>query len=157
MPKYCPHCRVEYVESAKICNDCKAELVRYEDVPPICPSCKEIYSFQESYCEKCLVDLDFFQKEEDDNLEGKMTAAPSEFIEMTTIYETSDLAELSLIKAMFEGEHIHYNARGENLQNLFGAGLLGGFNQITGAIKIDVAKIDVEKATRILSDSGIGK
>ena len=67
------------------------------------------------------------------------------------------IAELSIIKAMFEREHIHYNARGENLQNLFGAGLLGGFNQVTGAIKIDVAKNDVEKATMILRNGGIGK
>jgi hypothetical protein len=156
MLKYCPHCRAEYVESARICDDCKVALVKYEDVPPRCPSCKEIYSFQESYCEKCLVDLDFFQKEENDNLEQKI-GKPAEFIEMETIYETSDLAELSLIKALFEREHIHYNARGENLQNLFGAGLLGGFNLITGAIKIDVAKSDVEKATMILRNGGIGK
>jgi hypothetical protein len=157
MQKYCPHCRVEYLESATICNDCKVALVKYEDVPPRCPSCKETFSFQESYCEKCLVDLDIFQKEEKESIEKKMPASPSEFIETVTIYETSDLAELSLIKALFESEHIHYNARGEYLQNLFGAGLLGGFNQITGAIKIDVSKDDVEKATMTLRNGGIGK
>ena len=157
MLKYCPHCRAEYFESAGICNDCKVALVEYEDVPPKCPSCKETYSFQESYCEKCLVDLDIFQKEENENLEQKMADKPPEFIEMVTVYETSNLAELSIIKAIFEREHIHYNARGENLQSLFGAGLIGEFNQITGAIKIDVAKRDVEKATLILRNDGIGK
>lgn len=155
MFKYCPHCRAEYLESARICKDCKVALVRYKDVPPRCPSCKEIYSFEESYCEKCLVDLDVFQKEEDGNVEQNTASRSSEFIEMTTIYKTSDLAELSLIKAIFEGERIYYNARGENLQSLFGAGLIGGFNPITGAIMIDVAKIDVEKATRILKEGGI--
>ena len=51
---------------------------------------KETYSFQESYCEKCLVDLDIFQKEENENLEQEMSDEPPEFIEMVTVYETSN-------------------------------------------------------------------
>ncbi len=151
MPKYCPHCRAEYFESTRICSDCKIALVNYEEVPPRCPSCKKTYSFQESCCEECLVDLDFFQKDEDEKLEEEISDNPPEFIEMVTIYETTNLAQLSLIKAMFEREHVHYNARGENLQSLFAFGLVGEFNPVTGPIKIDVARKDVEKARKILA------
>jgi len=50
----------------------------------------EAYSFQESFCEKCLVDLDIFQKE-DDNSKQKMSDKPQEFIEQVTAHETSNL------------------------------------------------------------------
>lgn len=149
MLKYCPHCRAEYFNSEGLCSDCKIALVKYEEVPPRCPSCKKTYSFQESYCEECLVDLDFFQNEE---LEKEISDEPPEFIELVTVYETTNLAQLSLIKAMFEREHIHYNARGENLQSLFAFGLVGEFNPVVGTIKIDVARKDVERATMILRD-----
>jgi hypothetical protein len=152
MMKYCPHCRAEYFESERLCSDCKVALVKYEEVPPRCPICKKTYSFEESYCEKCLVDLDFFQKEDNEKLEKEISDEPPEFIEMVTVYETTNLAELSVIKAIFDREHIHYYARGENLQSLFAAGLLGGFNPVIGTMKIDVEKNDVEKATIILKD-----
>ncbi len=152
MLKYCPRCRTEYFESEGRCSDCKVALVKYEEVPPRCPSCKKTYSFEESYCEECLVDLDFFQKEENEKSEEGISDEPAEFIEIVTVYETTNLGELSVIKSIFEREHIHYYARGENLQNLFAAGLLGEFNPVIGTIKIDVARKDVETATTILKD-----
>ena len=77
------------------------------------------------YCEKCLVVLDFFQKEDNEKLEEEISDKSLEFIGMMTVNETTNLAELSVIKAMLNRERIHYHARDENLQSLFAAGLLG--------------------------------
>jgi hypothetical protein len=147
MIKYCPNCRLEYSISEVACEICKVNLVSYEEVPPSCPVCKKVYSFQDSFCEKCLVELDFFQ-----NIKEDININELEYVELVTIYETSNLAELAIIKGMFEENNIHYNARGENLQNLFGIGLIGGFNPMVGSIKIDVAEKDVDEAREIIKE-----
>lgn len=149
MAKYCPKCRNKYYDVGIFCKKCKIGLVNYDEVPPRCPSCKKIFPFQDIICQTCLVELDFFQKS---ILNDDQPDDPAEYVELETIYETSDIAELSVIKSMFEQENIHYNARGENLQSLFAFGLIGGFNPVVGTIKIDVDKNDVDKAVVILKD-----
>jgi hypothetical protein len=170
MLKYCPHCRVEYFESARICNDCKTALVKYEDVPPRCPSCKETYSFQESYCEKCLVDLDIFQKEENENLEQQMSDKPPEFVEMMKVYETRNQqdeiphehakefieyeevlstfnpGDIAFIKSILDSEGIIYYFQGEH------------FNYVRPLVepaKLMVEKDQVETAKELLKDANL--
>jgi hypothetical protein len=85
----------------------------------------------ESICKDCLVELSYLVDDEaDESAVGD--------VEMETVYETSDLVEISLIKGELESARIIYNVRNENAQNLLGLGLIGGFNPLAGFARIDV-------------------
>jgi hypothetical protein len=150
MNLFCPVCLGEYLEGVTLCKKCNKTLVRFEDLPailPYCPVCQTKYPVGSSYCEKCLSELIF---EENKNDVIKPTSNPD--LEIVTVYETSDMAELILIKSALEQNKIDFNARGEGVQNLFAGGLLGGYNPITGGIKIDVEKSLAEKAMDIIKE-----
>jgi hypothetical protein len=57
-----------------------------------------------------------------------------------------------LIKGALESAGIPYLAKDEELQSLFGAGLLGGFNPVTGTVKIVVEKGRAIEAKGIIED-----
>ena len=108
------------------------------------PFLQNKYPVGTAVCNKCLTELISEIQEEIPKKE------PNPIAENVTIYETSSLTELALIKSALENQNIQFNARGEDVQNLFAAGLTGGYNPVTGGIKIDVEKSDVKKAIEII-------
>lgn len=130
----------------KTCYKCKVELVSAEGLKPYCKACKKEFDNDIEFCPDCLVELDKPVSEKSDVGDAK-------YIEMITVYETSNLSEVSLIKGLLEGAGIHNNAPGENVQRLFVFGLTGGANTLTGPIKIDVQKDRAEEASIITSEA----
>jgi len=69
-----------------------------------------------------------------------------------TVFETGNPAVLAVAKSLLEGANIPYYAAGENVQQLFGGGALGGINPITGPVRIEVSADDAADAKALLSD-----
>ena len=70
-----------------------------------------------------------------------------------TLLESGDPALLAVAKSLLEAASIQYFAKGEGVQDLFGAGRFGtGFSPFTGPIQLQVAADDAEEATTILRD-----
>jgi hypothetical protein len=148
MSLFCPNCLSEYLERYDMCPTCELKLVPFHDLPPHCASCGGKYSKGTKTCPRCGIDLVSY-KSVDDFLERKPATVDVAFV---TVYETSHLPELALIKGALEAAGIPYVAKGEELQSLFGAGLLGGFNPVTGAVQIIVEKRRAKEAREIIED-----
>jgi hypothetical protein len=69
---------------------------------------------------------------------------------LVPILATGDPGLILLAKSLLEGEGIEYLVRGENLQDLFGAGRLGGHNYVTGPAEFWVHTEDAERARTLL-------
>lgn len=69
---------------------------------------------------------------------------------LVPILRTGDPGLIPLAKSLLEGEGIEYLVRGENLQDLFGAGRLGGYNYVTGPAEFLVRTEDAERARMLL-------
>lgn len=69
---------------------------------------------------------------------------------LVPILRTGDPVLISLAKSLLEGERIEYFVRGENLQDLVGAGRLGGYNYVTGPAEFWVHMEDAERARALL-------
>jgi hypothetical protein len=68
-----------------------------------------------------------------------------------TVLETGDPALLAVAKSLLEDAGIHYFAKGEAVQDLFGGGRFGfGFNPLTGPVQLQVAVSDAEEAKTLL-------
>jgi len=70
---------------------------------------------------------------------------------LITIYRPHDKADHLIIEALLDSAGIEYFSLNEGVQNLFGAGEIGGFNIATGGIEIQVAEENVEKATELIN------
>lgn len=70
--------------------------------------------------------------------------------EPVTVLETSDPALLAVAKSLLEEAGIGFFAKGEAIQDLFGAGRLGGFNLITGPVELQVSADDAAEAGSVL-------
>jgi hypothetical protein len=58
-----------------------------------------------------------------------------------------------VIKSILDEAGIRFFAKGENIQNLFGFGVLGtGFNIVTGPIEIQVLEENADYARELLAD-----
>jgi predicted nucleic acid-binding Zn-ribbon protein len=148
MSLFCPNCLSEYVEGYKTCPKCELTLVTFADLPPHCASCGKKYAKGTLMCPMCGTELVSYKSVED-FLEGNPRPVDVAFV---TVYETSLMPELMLIKGALEAAGIPYNAQGEELQSLFGAGLLGGFNPVTGTVKFIVEKRRAREAREIIED-----
>src|SRR2546428_12181014 len=62
----------------------------------------------------------------------RVLGAQTPEVTLEPVLRTADAGLIPLAKSLLEGEGIEYLVRGENLQDLFGAGRLGGYNYITG-------------------------
>ena len=70
-----------------------------------------------------------------------------------TVLESGDPALLAVAKSLLEAASIQYFARGEGVQDLFGAGRFGtGFSPFTGPIQLQVGADDAEEAKTLLRD-----
>ena len=69
---------------------------------------------------------------------------------LVPILRTGDAGLIPLAKSLLEGEGIDYLVNGENVQDLFGAGRLGGYNYVTGPAEFWVHTHDAERARTLL-------
>lgn len=73
--------------------------------------------------------------------------------DLVTVFRTGDPVALALAKAALEIERIPFVTQGEGLQDLIGLGRFpGGFNVVTGPVKILVDADDAERARDALTD-----
>lgn len=86
-------------------------------------------------------------------MKSKQTESVNLSNSLVTILTAEDPAILAYAKSLLEGAGIHFLARGEGLQDLFGAGRIGtGYNLISGPIQLQVDPHDEEKARKVLSE-----
>jgi hypothetical protein len=74
-----------------------------------------------------------------------------------TVFESSDPAVIAVAESLLEEAEIEFFAKGEDLQDLFGGGRIGGFNPVVGAVQLQVAAEDADEARaalRKLSEPG---
>jgi hypothetical protein len=77
--------------------------------------------------------------------------------DLVTVYETGNAALIAMAKSLLDGADIMYIVKNENLQNLFGGGVMGtGFNVVVGPVQIQVRREDQGTARTLLSELGEG-
>jgi hypothetical protein len=69
-----------------------------------------------------------------------------------TVFESSDPAAIAVAESLLEEAEIDFFAKGENIQDLFGAGRIGRVNPIVGPVQLQVAAEDAEQARAALRD-----
>ena len=73
--------------------------------------------------------------------------------EIVTVFETGNAALVALAKSLLDAADIAYAVKGENIQNLFGGGVIGtGFNILVGPVQIQVRREDETEARSVLAD-----
>jgi hypothetical protein len=69
------------------------------------------------------------------------------------IFSTGNEAVISVVKSILDEANIRYLVNGDNVENLFGFGVLGtGFNPVTGPVEFQVMPEDVSYAKELLKD-----
>lgn len=71
-------------------------------------------------------------------------------VELVPVLRTGDAGVILLAKSLLESEKIEYLVRGENVQDLFGVGRLGGYNYVTGPSEFLVHADNAERARTLL-------
>jgi hypothetical protein len=73
--------------------------------------------------------------------------------DLITIFESGNQPIIALVKSILDHAEIPYLVKGENLQNLFGLGVIGtGFNLIAGPVEIQVRREDETAARELLTE-----
>ena len=72
---------------------------------------------------------------------------------VVTVFSTGNEAVIAVVKSILDEANIRYLVNGENVENLFGLGVLGtGFNPVTGPVEFQVMPEDVKYAKELLKD-----
>lgn len=75
--------------------------------------------------------------------------------ELVTVFTTGDTVELIAAKLVLDGEQIPYLVAGEGVHHLFGLGtIIGGYNMITGPVRLRVRQEHAELAREVLAEAG---
>ena len=106
-----------------------------------CPKCGEEFSWNVMVCPACDVDTV-------DRLPGP---EPTPDVELVSIFATGDPGVIAVAKSLLDGEEIDYLIRGEGLQDLFGAGRMGGFSYAMGPAEFWVRADDADCARELLA------
>ncbi len=122
---FCPKCQSEYRPGFDACADCGVLLV--EDLP--------------------VDDLPV----EDPPVEDP-PVVQHEARETVVVFSTGSAPLLSLAESLLRSGGIEYISRGSGLQDLLGAGRLGGFNPIAGPAELIVDAEFTDEAHALLSD-----
>lgn len=109
-----------------------------------CPECNVAYTDAAIRCSDCDVEL---------TLGPPILPIPEAHPDpkMETVYISADAALIAMAKSLLEDAQIEYFAKGEAIQDLFGAGRLGGFNILCGPVEFGVAAEDAPAARELLS------
>lgn len=67
-----------------------------------------------------------------------------------TVFEACDEAQVLLARSLLEDAGISYLTKNDRLQDLFGAGRIGGFNHIVGPVTFQVLASQADAAREIL-------
>jgi len=110
-----------------------------------CPNCKAEYREGYTVCAECQVPLVDKLPESDEDAEAEPDLKP------VTVLETGDPAELMVAESLLEDAGIEFFPKGEMVQDMFGAGRLGGFNTLAGPVEIQVRPEDADEARRLLA------
>lgn len=108
----------------------------------MCPNCGEEFPWYETVCPTCNVDL----------VEPPPGPQPTPDAELVRVFSTGDPLLTPLVKSLLEGEGIEYLVRGESVQDLFGAGRIGGFSTIAGPVEFWVRTDDAERTKALLEE-----
>jgi hypothetical protein len=106
-----------------------------------CPQCKAEYRPGLATCPECNVRL-----VESLPTEGNET----EYVELVTVFVTSNQSELLIAKSLLDSASIEYFAKGEGLVDVVVGRL--GFNPAIGPIELQVHPDDAEEARAALED-----
>jgi hypothetical protein len=72
--------------------------------------------------------------------------------DMVTVFEPTSPGDRMLAEAALEHAGITFVAKNSEIQDLFGAGQIGGFNLATGGVQLQVALEDEETARQVISE-----
>jgi len=73
--------------------------------------------------------------------------------DLITIFESGNQGIIAFVKSILDSAEIPYLVKGENIQNLFGLGVIGtGFNPISGPVQIQVNREDESAARELLAE-----
>ena len=73
--------------------------------------------------------------------------------DLITVFESGNQGVIAFVKSILDSAEIPYLAKGENIQNLFGLGVIGtGFNPISGPVQIQVRREDESVARELLAE-----
>ncbi len=74
--------------------------------------------------------------------------------DLKLVYTAESYTDYLWCSSLLESADIKFYAKNAELQNLFGAGVIGtGYNVLIGPIKIYVSKIDAEIAIEIITNA----
>lgn len=74
--------------------------------------------------------------------------------ELVTVFATGDTVQLIAAKLVLDGEQIPYLVAGEGVHHLFGLGaIVGGYNMITGPVRLRVRREHADLAREVLADT----
>jgi hypothetical protein len=111
-----------------------------------CPECGEEYRPGFDMCADCGVPLVAERPEPGPEKDRHN-------IELSTVLETSDAGLIAVAKSLLETAEIPFVVRGENIQDLFGAGRFpGNINVLVGPVELQVDAQDKGEALAILED-----
>ncbi len=72
---------------------------------------------------------------------------------LVTVFKTGHHGTIAIVKSILEEAGIEYAAKGEQVQDLIGAGIFGvGYNPITGPVEFQVLEDNAEYAKELLKD-----
>lgn len=109
-----------------------------------CPECGLEYREGVTTCTDCSVALT------SEPPEGPPQPS-AEWLDLETVLETGDAAQLAVARSLLEAEGIPCFTRGERLQEFFGLGRLGsGFNLLTGPVQLQVPRERGDEARQLL-------
>ena len=73
--------------------------------------------------------------------------------ELVTVLVAEDPTEQAFVEGVLREAGVQFTVRNAGVQNLVGAGEIGGFNPVTGSPEIQVAPADLLRARALLEDS----
>jgi hypothetical protein len=72
---------------------------------------------------------------------------------LITVFKTGHHGTIAVVKSILDEAEIEYSVKGEQIQDLIGAGVFGvGYNPITGPVEFQVLEENAEYARELLKD-----
>lgn len=107
-----------------------------------CPNCGREYAWRgAAACPACNADL----------VDRPPGPPPAPDTELIAVFTSSDAGLIPLARSLLDAEGIEHLVRGENLQDLFGLGRIGGFNVVVGPAEFLVRAEDAPRARDLLA------
>jgi hypothetical protein len=106
-----------------------------------CPECNVEYIDTAIRCSGCDVELTLGPPIPEEHPDPKIE----------TVYVTGDPALVAIAKSLFEDAGIEYFTKGDEIQDLFGLGRLGGINILCGPVEFVAAAEDAPTARELLA------